>query len=656
MKKAKKGLYVTIMLLFALFTPFKHMIAQSANNMFMVSINIKDSLLKISKSKDKAKNVTTYLNTAINLGYSKSDSAIILLNQAEILAKEINSTRLFEKVYLIYSNIENIYTGNYISALYHAFYALNYRKINLDQNLKTELNSYTVWSYKTPYNDLYYMLSYIYAHLGNKEKSLEYLNKIDVELTSLSSAKNSELTNDTRQRVVLLGDIFLLINDVEKAKKYFLYGQKINKKLPFLKQWGIPYVFEGNLYIKLKKFDGAIKSFNDGIKLQLYNGRYKGVMESNFGIAEAYLQQNKIDSAIKYANNVLELDKNYDFTLGVLNTYNLLYKAHKIKDQKESAFLYLEKANKLKDSLYSTNKLYEAQNFAISEQQKNDLLDEQKEKSRIIIIIITISFIVIIIVFLLIQKGIQKRKYAKIEEERKAQELDAAKKLQIGFLPKNIPHREDLEIVTYIRTSTEVGGDYYDFMIKPNNTILSICGDATGHGVASGMMVSVTKTSLFSINEDAIHSILKKLNEVIRKINLGTLRMSLNIVEISSTKILTSSAAMPPIYLYKATTGMVEEINQSSLPLGGLKNESFDVIEKDFEPGDVLMQLTDGLPEAPNSKNELFDYFRVSQHLESVGTKSAEEIKNSFITAIDNWLGGGQNPDDVTFIIIKKIK
>ena len=110
-------------------------------------------------------------------------------------------------------------------------------------------------------------------------KSLEYLNKIDVELTSLSSAKNSELTNDTRQRVVLLGDIFLLINDVEKAKKYFLYGQKINKKLPFLKQWGIPYVFEGNLYIKLKKFDGAIKSFNDGIKLQLYNGRYKGVME-----------------------------------------------------------------------------------------------------------------------------------------------------------------------------------------------------------------------------------------------------------------------------------------------------------------------------------------------------------------------------------------
>ena len=234
--------------------------------------------------------------------------------------------------------------------------------------------------------------------------------------------------------------------------------------------------------------------------------------------------------------------------------------------------------------------------------------------------------------------------------------MDAAKNLQIGFLPKKIPQRDDLDIVTYIRTSTEVGGDYYDFMIKPNNSILSICGDATGHGVASGMMVSVTKTSLFSITENKIDLILKKLNEVVRKIDLGTLRMSLNIVELTETKIFMTSAAMPPIYLYKAKLGRVEEINQSNLPLGGLKNESFDLIEKDFEPGDVLMQLTDGLPEAPNSKNELFDYERVSQLLETMGNNSAEEIKISFIQAIDNWLEGGQAPDDVTFIIIKKIK
>ena len=656
MKNKKRKYYIFFTLINLYFTLFNHIAAQNTTTSFIISINVKDSLLKISKSNDKLSNVNIYLNTAINLAYSKSDSAIILINQAENLAKEINSTQLHEKIYLIYSNIENIYTGNYISALYHAFNVLNYRKSNLDQNLNTELNSNPVWRYQNPYNDVYYLLSYIYAHLGNKEKCLEYLNKIDSELTQTNSVKNSDLNNYTRQRVVLLGDIYLLINDIDQAKKYFFLGQKINKKLPFLKQWGIPYVFEGNLFVKIKDFENAIKSYNKGIALQLYYGRYKGVMEAYYGVAEAYLQQNKIDSALKYANRVIELDINYDFTLGVLNTYNLLYKGYKIQDQKDKAFIFLEKANKIKDSLYSTNKLYEAQNFAISEQQKNDLLDEQKEKNKLLIIFISISFIIIIIIFLFIQKGVQKRKYAKIEEERKAKELDAAKNLQIGFLPKKIPQRDDLDIVTYIRTSTEVGGDYYDFMIKPNNSILSICGDATGHGVASGMMVSVTKTSLFSITENKIDLILKKLNEVVRKIDLGTLRMSLNIVELTETKIFMTSAAMPPIYLYKAKLGRVEEINQSNLPLGGLKNESFDLIEKDFEPGDVLMQLTDGLPEAPNSKNELFDYERVSQLLETMGNNSAEEIKISFIQAIDNWLEGGQAPDDVTFIIIKKIK
>ena len=410
MKIEKNRLCIYLLFVYLYFIPFKYIAAQSASNSFMVSINVNDSLFKISKSNDKQEKVNIYLNTAINLAYSKSDSAIILINKAELLAKEINSSQVYEKLYLIYSNIENIYTGNYISALYHAFYALNFRKSNLDQNLSTELNSNSVWGYKSPYNDVYYLISYVYAHLGNKEKCLEYLNKIDSEVTSLTSSKNRELTNDTRQRVVLLGDIYLLINDIEKAKKYFLYGQKINKKLPFLKQWGIPYVFEGNLFVKIKDFDNAIESYNNGMNLQLYNGRYKGVMESNFGIAEAYLQQNKIDSAIKFANTVLELDKNYDFTLGVLKTYNLLYKGYKIKNQSDKAFIFLEKANELKDSLYNTNKLYEAQNFAISEQQKNDLLDEQKEKTRIIIVFISILFVVLIVIFLLVQKNIQKRK------------------------------------------------------------------------------------------------------------------------------------------------------------------------------------------------------------------------------------------------------
>ena len=170
------------------------------------------------------------------------------------------------------------------------------------------------------------------------------------------------------------------------------------------------------------------------------------------------------------------------------------------------------------------------------------------------------------------------------------------------------------------------------------------------------MMVSVTKASLISITETNINLILKKLNQVIRKIDLGTLRMSLNIIEVKDDKIRMTSAAMPPIFLYKAATKKVEEIMQTNLPLGGLGNEDFDLIERDFESGDVVIQLSDGLPEAPNPAGEMYDYDRVKDHLEAVGSKSADEIKNSFILEADKWLDGLHNPDDITFVIIKKNK
>jgi tetratricopeptide (TPR) repeat protein len=423
-----------------------------------------------------------------------------------------------------------------------------------------------------------------------------------------------------------------------------------------MKQWGYPYILEGNLNVQIGAYEKAIKAYHKAIPIQLFFKRLKGALEAYYGISEAYHKLNMPDSSLKYGNLFNELSKRYSYTLGALSNYKLLSKVYRSLGQDSQAFLYLKKANDLRDSLYSEKQVNQAQNFALVEQDKNDALDEQKEKAKLLIGGICVLFVLAIFVLLMVQSSAQKRKFAKIEETRKTKELEAAKKMQIGFLPKILPTSNDIEIATFIRSSTEVGGDYYDFIVKPDKTILSICGDATGHGVASGMMVSVTKASLISITETKINLILKKLNQVIRKIDLGTLRMSLNIIEIKDSKIRMTSAAMPPIFLYKAATKKVEEIMQTNLPLGGLGNEDFDLIERDFEPGDVVIQLSDGLPEAPNPAGEMYDYDRVKDHLEAVGSKSADEIKNSFILEADKWLDGLHNPDDITFVIIKKNK
>ena len=242
-----------------------------------------------------------------------------------------------------------------------------------------------------------------------------------------------------------------------------------------------------------------------------------------------------------------------------------------------------------------------------------------------------------------------------MEYQRKEEELEEAHNLQMGLLAKENPKRKDLDISTYIKCATEVGGDYYDFIEFEDGSLLVICGDATGHGTASGMMVSITKAGLLGIDSKKLNLIMKTLNKIIKKVDIGRLRMSLNLAHFQNGTMKLSSAAMPPIYHFENKTKKVDEIQISNLPLGGLIGEEFTVLNKKFSKGDVLVMISDGLPEAPNKNGELLDYQAVKECVEKNSLKSAEEIKNELVKLSDNWLDGIHNPDDITIVVCKKL-
>ena len=247
-----------------------------------------------------------------------------------------------------------------------------------------------------------------------------------------------------------------------------------------------------------------------------------------------------------------------------------------------------------------------------------------------------------------------KKSLEQADNERRAGELEEAKKIQQSMLPKVFPSSKLYDVSAGLVTSTEIGGDYYDFFEK-KDTLYAVCGDATGHGTASGMMVSIIKSGLNGLPALSTNKVLYELNNIVKKIDLGTLKMSLNICEVTKNSITLSSAAMPPIYLYNSKSKKTEEILIRGLPLGGLKNETFDIEKRKFSKGDVLVLLSDGLPEAENDAGELYDYERVVDLINKNASKSAEELKNKLIGEVDIWLKGGIPDDDVTIVVIKKV-
>jgi hypothetical protein len=261
--------------------------------------------------------------------------------------------------------------------------------------------------------------------------------------------------------------------------------------------------------------------------------------------------------------------------------------------------------------------------------------------------------LLLIISFLQFGKYQAKKSFQKAENERKNSELAAAKDLQNRLLPKALPVVPNLDIAGYLRTSTEVGGDYYDFFEQPDGSLYAICGDATGHGTPSGMLVSITKAGIIGLPQLSPNDMLHELNRVVKKVDLGILRMSLNIAHLKNNQLTLSSAGMPPYYIFRAASNTTEEIQISGVPLGSFNDAYFDEISTTFNAGDILVIISDGLPEAPNLSGDLFDYQKLHDLIATYGSLTAQEVIDQLMIEADAWLSGRHNPDDITLVVIK---
>jgi len=261
--------------------------------------------------------------------------------------------------------------------------------------------------------------------------------------------------------------------------------------------------------------------------------------------------------------------------------------------------------------------------------------------------------LMLVLAFLQFGKYQAKKSFLKAENERKNSELAAAKDLQNRLLPKELPSIKNLDIAGYLRTSTEVGGDYYDFFEQPDGSLYAICGDATGHGTPSGMLVSITKAGIIGLPQMSPKDMLHELNRVVKKVDLGILRMSLNIAYIKNDEVTLSSAGMPPYFMYRASSKTTEEIQLSGIPLGSFNNVHYDQTTTPFHSGDILVIISDGLPEAPNLAGELFDYQKLQDLITTYGNLTAQEVIDQLMLEADKWLSGNHNPDDITLVVIK---
>lgn len=256
--------------------------------------------------------------------------------------------------------------------------------------------------------------------------------------------------------------------------------------------------------------------------------------------------------------------------------------------------------------------------------------------------------------FLDLQKSEEQRKIIQTENDRKTQELEEARKLQLAMLPKEIPQLSKLDIAVYMQTATEVGGDYYDFSTKDDGSLNICLGDATGHGLKAGTLVAMMK-SLF-INDSVkldISKFFNSSNETLKKMSLSRMMMAFAMINIYGNRIRIVNAGIPPVYIYRKKENIVEEINLNGLPIGAIRNSKYEVYENEINHGDVILMMSDGMPELQNRENEMYGYKRIKEVLIGSADKNSEVIITSLTSEIRIWSNNTEPDDDITFVVIK---
>ena len=238
--------------------------------------------------------------------------------------------------------------------------------------------------------------------------------------------------------------------------------------------------------------------------------------------------------------------------------------------------------------------------------------------------------------------------------KRKTRELEEARELQLAMLPKNIPNLSDFELGVYMKTATEVGGDYYDFSLKHDGSINIAIGDATGHGMKAGTMVTMIK-SLFTANSstEKITEFFSSSNEAIKNSNLKRMMIAFAMVNIYGNRLKVINAGMPLVYYYKTSKNEIYELGGNNLPLGGMHNVKYKADEIEMEERDVVLMLSDGLPELMNDRKEMYGYEKVKEELKSVSDKNPNKIIEHLTASAEKWQNGRDADDDITFVVIK---
>ncbi|HKT26319.1 MAG TPA: PP2C family protein-serine/threonine phosphatase [Terriglobales bacterium] len=257
---------------------------------------------------------------------------------------------------------------------------------------------------------------------------------------------------------------------------------------------------------------------------------------------------------------------------------------------------------------------------------------------------VSIAIGYILFIFFIRREG---NRYFRIQAE-----IELAREIHRSLVPSFERTIDGFEVFGASVASGEVGGDLVDIVEHPSGW-MSYIADISGHGVSSGVLMAMFKTSVRSRLSDggSPGELLAEVHRTLFPLKMPNMFVTAGVLQFcASNGVNFSLAGHPPLLRYSRVQCSIVEYDSQNMPLGILPEQSFAAARLQCDPGDVLLLLTDGFSEVFNGHGAELGIDPLKQEFQKAADRPLPEI---FDRLRKLSLSFGRQDDDQTLLLVR---
>lgn len=244
-----------------------------------------------------------------------------------------------------------------------------------------------------------------------------------------------------------------------------------------------------------------------------------------------------------------------------------------------------------------------------------------------------------------------------LARQRLAQELSFAGQVQARFLPRTVPDLPGWDLAAGLAPARETSGDFYDFVPLAAGRIGLVVADVADKGTGAALYMALSRTLIrtFALQypdapEMALHSANTRILTDAESDQFVT--VFYGVLDPASGLLTYANAGHNPAFVL--ADGHYHALAKTGVPLGMFEDMAWERRTITLGPGDVLLAYSDGVSEAQDAVGAEFGETRLLDAARAHHGDPASALQAAVIAAVQAFVGGAPQFDDITLMVVKR--